>query len=469
MANQNLLTYGLKLTQIKQDYYAPTLVFPGATTPAESIYCFLSHVGTWDDDNNPPSPVQDQKTIKDVFKNMFVAKQVTSSNMSPVTQRIDWTSGAIYDYYRDDVDMFAVNEAGFLVKSFYVKNRYDQVFKCLWNNNGAASTDEPFFQPGTYNTNNVFVSGVDGYKWKYMYSIDIGSKSKFMDSTWMPVPLGSHTPNDTTSAGIGSIDVVNVTNGGSGYDVANSKVTVTITGDGSGATANAVVSGGVLTDINVYTPGSNYSYANVIIDSSNTQIGSGAVAIAPASPIGGHGYDPASELGCSRIMFSIEFNSSETLNGIDYVPVDQGFDYRQVGLLINPLATDTIPNFANNSIYDLSTQMTVASGFGVYKLDETVSQTDVTLGSPTYGQVVFTGTVLSFNTSTNVVKLINTHGTPIYNSSLTGQTSGTARTLLTVTTPKFIKFSGYIVYIENRSSVQRSADGIEQFKFVLGY
>jgi hypothetical protein len=290
-----------------------------------------------------------------------------------------------------------------------------------------------------------------------------------MDSTWMPVPLGSNTPNGTTSAGIGSIDVVNVTNGGSGYDVANSKVTVTITGDGSGATANAVVSGGVLTDINVYTPGSNYSYANVTITSSNTQIGSGAVAIAPASPIGGHGYDPASELGCSRIMFSIEFNSSETLNGINYVPVDQGFDYRQVGLLINPLATDTIPNFANNSIYDLSTQMTVASGFGVYKLDETVSQTDVTLGSPTYGQVVFTGTVLSFNTSTNVVKLINTHGTPIYNSSLTGQTSGTARTLLTVTTPKFIKFSGYIIYIENRSSVQRSADGIEQFKFVLGY
>jgi hypothetical protein len=467
MANQNILTYGLKLTKLKQDYYAPTLVFPGSTSPAESIYCFLSRVETWNNDDSPPTPTQDQKYIKEVFKNMFVAKQVTSSNMSPVTQRIDWTSGIIYDYYRDDVDMFAVNVDGFLVKTFYVKNRYDQVFKCLWNNNGAASTDEPFFQPGTYNTNNVFVSAVDKYKWKYLYSIDVGNKSKFMDSTWMPVPLGSKTPNDLTPAGIGSIDVVNVSNGGSGYDVANSKVTITITGDGSGATANAIVAGGILTDINIFTPGSNYSYANVTITAANTQIGSGAVAFAPTSPVGGHGYDPASELGCSRIMFSVEFNSTESINGIDYVPTD--IDYRQLGLLYNPMATDTYPNFANNSIYDLSTQMTVASGFGVYINDEVVSQTDVTIGSLTYGQVVFTGTVLSFNTSTNVVKLINTHGTPIFNSSLTGQTSGTARTLLVATPPNFIKFSGYIAYIENRSGVQRSVDGIEQFKFVLGY
>jgi hypothetical protein len=32
-----------------------------------------------------------------------------------------------------------------------------------------------------------------------------------------------------------------------------------------------------------------------------------------------------------------------------------------------------------------------------------------------------------------------------------------------------MKFSGYISYIQNRSAVQRSSDGIEQFKFVLGY
>lgn len=464
MANQNLLTYGFNASQIKQDYYSPSLVLSGSTNPTESIYCFLSQVLPWADDNNPDVPEQTQRYLKTVYKSMFVAKHITSNNITPVAQRFDWTSGEIYDYYRDDIDMFEKDSSGLLVKMFYVKNRYDQVFKCLDNNNGAESTDEPFFQPGTYNTNNVFASGVDGYKWKYIYTIDVGNKVKFMDSTWIPVPVGSKTPNATTTAGTGSIDAIILTNGGVNYEPSNT--TITITGDGTGATANLSMSSGVITDINIFNPGSNYTYANVSITSANTQA-SNAAAFAPVSPVGGHGYDPVSELGCNHIMYTVEFNSAETLNGVDYIPID--IDYRQVGLLINPMASDTYPAFANGSIYDLSTQITVASGFGAYTPDETVVQIDINPNNTTYGQVIFTGTVLSFNTSTNVIKLINTSGTVTTSASIQGQTSGTTRTLLASTTPKFMKFSGYIAYIQNRSAVQRSADGIEQFKFVLGY
>ena len=464
MANQNLLTYGFNASQVKQDYYSPSLVLSGSTNPTESIYCFLSQVLPWADDNNPDVPEQTQRYLKTVYKSMFVAKHITSNNITPVAQRFDWTSGEIYDYYRDDIDMFQKDSSCLLDKMFYVKNRYDQVFKCLDNNNGAESTDEPFFQPGTYNTNNVFASGVDGYKWKYIYTIDVGNKVKFMDSTWIPVPVGSKTPNATTTAGTGSIDAIILTNGGINYEPSNT--TITITGDGSGATANISMSSGVITDINIFNPGSNYTYANVSITSANTQA-SNAAAFAPVSPVGGHGYDPVSELGCNHIMYTVEFNSTERLNGIEYIPID--IDYRQVGLLINPMSSDTYPAFANGSIYDLSTQVTVASGFGTYAPDETVVQIDINPNNTTYGQVIFTGTVLSFNTSTNVIKLINTSGTITTSASIQGQTSGTTRTLLASTTPKFMKFSGYIAYIQNRSAVQRSSDGIEQFKFVLGY
>jgi hypothetical protein len=476
MANQNILTYGLKLTQLKQDYYAPTLVYRGTTTSSESIYCFLSHVEPWPNDpgtglESTPTPTQDQQYIKNVFKNMFVAKQITSANISPVTQRFDWTKGTIYDYYQDNVDMFATDSSGLLVKTFYVRNRYDQVFKCLWNNNGQPSTDEPYFQPGTYNTNNVYVSGIDGYKWKYIYTVDIGNKTKFMDSIWMPVPLGSNTPNPNTTAGIGSIDVVNVMNGGSNYDPVGSPITITITGVGNTVQATANVGSvinGVIKDITVYNAGANYTNANVIITTSGAGAGSNAVAIAPVSPIGGHGFDPVSELGCNHVMYITEFNSTETINGVDYVPTD--IDYRQVGLLFNPMANDTYPNFANNSIYDLTTQLVVAGGVGgIFVGDETVTQVDTTVGSSTYGQTVFKATVLSFNSATNVLKLINTLGTPITNGSIQGNTSGAARTILTVSNPNFIKFSGYIAYIENRAGVQRSTDGMEQFRFVLGY
>ena len=465
MANQNLLTYGFDASQIKQDYYAPSLVLSGTTSPTEAIYCFLSQVLPWTDDNNPDVPLQTQKYLKNVYKSMFVAKKITTNNITPVAQRIDWSANTNYSYYRDDVDMFArSNTTGLLVKNFYVKNRYDQVFKCLANNNGGLSNTEPFFQPGTYNTNQVFTSGPDNYKWKYIYTIDIGTKTKFMDSDWIPVPVGTQTPNGTTTAGTGSIDAIILTNGGINYEPSNT--TITITGDGSGATANLTFSSGVITDVNIFNPGSNYTYADVSITSANTQA-SNAAAYAPVSPVGGHGYDPVSELGCNHIMYTVEFNSTETLNGVDYIPID--IDYRQVGILINPMSSDTYPAFANGSIYDLSTQITVASGFGTYTPDETVTQVDINPNNTTYGQVVFTGTVLSFNTSTNVIKLINTSGTIITSASIQGQTSGTTRTLLASTTPKFMKFSGYIAYIQNRSAVQRSADGIEQFKFVLGY
>ena len=81
----------------------------------------------------------------------------------------------------------------------------------------------------------------------------------------------------------------------------------------------------------------------------------------------------------------------------------------------------------------------------------------------------FTATILSFDSSNNVVKLINTTGSLTTNAPVFGQTTGTTRTLLTYSTPDFIPLSGYLSYIENRTGIQRSVDGIEQFKIVLGF
>jgi hypothetical protein len=68
-----------------------------------------------------------------------------------------------------------------------------------------------------------------------------------------------------------------------------------------------------------------------------------------------------------------------------------------------------------------------------------------------------------------VIKLINTTGTPITNAPVFGSVSQTTRTLLSVSTSDFVTSSGYLAVIENRTGIQRSTDGIEQFKFVLGY
>jgi hypothetical protein len=468
MAKKSLLTHFAKTASSQQTYYYPSAVLPYASdNPLGTFYCFLARTIPWEDDENPPDPLQTQKYIKETFKNIFVAKRIYSGDISPVIERKDWELNTVYDYYRDDVDMLETDENGYLIKSFYVKNRYDQVFKCLWNNDGGPSLEEPYFEPGTYSTNNIF-QGNDLYKWKYIYSIDTGLKVKFMDSVWMPVPVSLRAPNPLLSrSGSGSIDVINVLNGGQGYDLVNSVITVTVTGDGNGATATVTtneVANGVITDIVVETPGSNYTYANVIIKgvaANGALVGTGATAFCPTSPVGGHGFDPISELGCNHVMYTTEFNKSESAT----IPTDN--NYYQVGLLLNPVTKQnpTIP--ANGVIYRTSTDLLVAPGFGTYSEDEYVYQ--VPNPGDSLSEATFVGTVLSFNTSTNTVKLINTIGTPNTNAPLFGNSSGTTRTALTIDYPLFELLSGYMIYLENRSGVERSPDGIEQYKIVLGY
>jgi len=454
MANKNLLTNAAQVIQVEQTYYSPVAIIPTNSQVISTLYCFLSHIDPWEDDNNPPEPTQDQQYLKSIFKSIFVAKKVTTNQISPVIERIDWTSGTVYSYYQDDVDMFQKDSYSRLFLKFYVRNRYDQVFKCLWNNNDGESTDEPFFQPGTYGTNNIYTAA-DGYKWKYMYTIDVGIKQKFMDSDWMPIPIGQNIPNPIqTSAGLGDIEVINVVNGGSGYDPANAVISVTITGDGTGATGTVEVANGEITNIIVNNTGSNYSYANVAITSA---LGSDASAIAPVSPIGGHAFDPISELGCSEVIVTCEFNGSE--GGI--IPTD--IDYRQVGLIINPTTLSSYPEPANGSIYKVSTDFVVSAGFGVFLNDEYIYQ------GPSLEAATFFAKVVSFDTASNTIRLINTQGTYTVNAPVFGHSSGTTRTLLSVSLPDFQSFSGYISYIENRAAIQRSSDGIEQFRFLLGF
>jgi hypothetical protein len=456
-ANTGILTNGNGSYQTSTVYYSPSSTIASTGEVLGTLYCFLSRVKPWETDTVPPAPTQDLKYIKDTFKNMFVAKKINSSDMSPVIERINWTSGEVYDYYRDDVNMFALDTNGTILKRFYVKNRFDQVFKCLWNNNGGVVSTEPSFEPGTFNANQIF-QGADDYKWKYMYTITSGNKLKFMDDAWMPVPVSTTPPNPVyTFAGRGSIDVINVTDGGTGYDPANAVITISVTGDGAYATANATVVSGSITDIVVANTGSNYSYANVSIVSA---LGSGATAIAPTSPIGGHGSSIVTELGTRHIMLTARFNRDES----GKLPTD--IDFRQLGVMVNPFAYfGTAIGRANGDVYKTTTDFVVSGGFGAYTPDETVYQSvNGLLSSST-----FTATVLSFDSTTNTVKLINTQGTANNSALIYGATSGTSRVVVQQQLPDFIPFSGYLTYLENREPVQRNSDGSEIFKLVLGY
>jgi len=69
----------------------------------------------------------------------------------------------------------------------------------------------------------------------------------------------------------------------------------------------------------------------------------------------------------------------------------------------------------------------------------------------------------------NILYLINTLGTVSLYQGLYGTISNTSRLLLQETVEQVIPYSGNIIYLENRTKIQRTPSGLEQFRLTLKY
>jgi hypothetical protein len=209
--------------------------------------------------------------------------------------------------------------------------------------------------------------------------------------------------------------------------------------------------------------GSGYTYANTIITpgvgypTPNVT----AVAMTPVSPVGGLGLDPISDLGCNNVMVTVEFIEDENGN----IPTD--ITYYQLGLILDPSSQQSTPDYTFEDIFDATKQFTVSPGVGTYVSGQTIYQ-----GS-SLASASFTAQVVSFDATNNILRVINTNGAPIINDALIQDAGGAVnvavRTLLATANPDFILYSGYMTYIENRTAIQRSPDGTEQFRLVLRF
>lgn len=445
--------------EILKYYYSPNLIIKNSGEDFLNLYCFVAKVEPWNDEVNISNPENSDHFLKDVYKNMIALKKINSNDISPVIKRIDWKSGTIYSAYSTDV---AITQS----IDYYIKNSYDQVFKCLHNGtninaiHGSQSTIQPLLDFTTNFSNNIIETG-DGYVWKYLYTIDSGAKLKFYDENWIPVPALLHRQTlKNNTIGCGEVSIINVYNPGEGYSDdpgTGLTTTVTITGDGSGAEAKAVIENGEIIKIIMTNSGSNYTYADASIEFNDGYSGSGAVLLAEISPIGGHGYNLLAELGCRSVMITAEFNGTET----GKLPND--IDYRQIGLVTNPeTLIGSSVQFADSIIYRATHDVTVSQGSGMFQQDEIVYQGSA--ANPTYS-----GRVLYFDATNNILYLINTVGTINLYQILYGSSSNISRLALQEVIEEIIPFSGNIIYIENRTKVQRTSVGLEQFRLTLNY
>jgi len=170
-------------------------------------------------DASPLTPIDSVSQEFHTFDDLLAAKRVTSSDVSVVIPRRNWTSGTVYDYYRHDYGHYVTGSTSSVITAnsgatslfdatFYVMNSNYDVYKCIDNNDNATSTEEP-----TNTGNTIFTTSGDGYKWKYMYSLSAAQQTNFLSTDFMAVATNSTVASAATD---GAIDFVKIKSAGSG-------------------------------------------------------------------------------------------------------------------------------------------------------------------------------------------------------------------------------------------------------------
>lgn len=232
------------------------------------------------------------------------------------------------------------------------------------------------------------------------------------------------------SASDGSIYTIVLTAAGNNYTI-NS--TVTIEGDGSGATAEIVLNGDIIDKINVTNPGSGYTYANVIIDDPNRNLPNNyenASAYAVLPPIGGHGFNAVKELYGKSFCLFTQLKDTE-LNLLSQ-------DYRQYGILVNPIEIVSKKK-ATEDVYFLTYKITMNNVSSI--VDD-----DVLISDNVYYRVLnIEGTQLEVQQLSRIYKSISVNdifykpSTPLIQYNVTSVDRP----------PQVDKYSGNLLYVTN--------------------
>lgn len=414
------------------------------------IYFSFGRVNPWSNDASPPQANTSVAYFYDVWKNMIGVKKIQGNDIRLAIKRNDWTSNTVYNEYDDCGCSLIQNNPN---TKFYVLTDDWNVYKCLSNNSGAVST----VKPTSINTTVPDLT-TDNYIWKYMYTLNDEERLRFLTNEYMPVKTlteddGSLQWQVQSSAIFGSIETIKVTHPGSGYSTITPP-TITISGDGKDAAAIANVNPvtTAVDRITITNRGADYTYANVAITSSGAN---SATARAMMSPAGGHGFNPADELGGSNVIINIR------LRGGEENILDTENEFRQVAILKNPKLFN-LDKLASNLVYSQTTTLVMDSGISNYEEDEYVYQ-----GS-TLETASFRGTVASWNSSTNRLELVDVIGNPT-TDILTGFTTKVSRYVKSIITKDLESYTGSLLYINNIVPIQRAADQTEDFKIVVSF
>ena len=504
----------------------------GIGTTVNEYYTFLGHPnpknidipdyvnGDWGTIDGTPDPKDSFKQENLYYDSMLFLNKIIPEDVARVIPRVNWESGIIYDMYKNNYNINNKSpnskSSSLYTSRFYVITSEFKVYVCINNGsgpdfpNGKKSTQEPKFVSNSVQSAG---DGSDDYLWKYLFTMIPSHIIKFATETFMPLPnnWGDEDTKDVRDAAVdGKIETVIIANRGAGYQWGGSSnatiPNVPIHGNGEGATADVEISDGEVVRVTMNTGGNSYTYGTLVFQSGRTYganeltgpaTGDSDVAtfevIIP--PQGGHGHNIYRELGGLRVMIYSKFESED-----DYV---SGNDFSRVGIVKNPTAFGTKTTALNSS---------TATNLGALKLGPNASETDyavnsqikqtIGIGSTAFGYVASwsktTGVLRYYqptgltNTSNSDYKLLD-FSSQATDKTITGASEGVNLTIddtftntntITVgqriiglgqnfvngkANPDVEKYSGEIIYIDNRAPITRSASQKEEVKIVVEF
>jgi hypothetical protein len=501
-------------------------------------------------DEIPLRPADNDAEDKSIHDDMIALKRIGSEQVRAVVKRYNWnpTVNPKFDMWRPNYSyanpaQVDPDGAGSLLPSqslsgakFYVMNNNYEVWKCLYNGmtlnatSGTNASLQPTRTPGptgegVYDSATgiftEFPDVVNGYVWKYMFTIPTNDVLRFLSSDFMPIVEDSTVQALAATQG-GSISSVVIRSAGSNLP-ASEVIYCEILGDGTGGkirietNSNGQITTAYLVNNSgqrVNVSGSGYTYANIVLKNGflfeNPDLtnpftvaanASGSVEVI-VSPINGHGYDPTAELLAKRVMANIRLTYAE---GQGDFPVDN--DFRRIGIIKNPKLPAPSTDYATQETLSAIRALKLNNVNGAFQPDEVIKQELVAAGAGVLAEYAY-GTVVSWVWDEVPAGQTPSSGTLKYFQSpdlhtdngivrdfesdaakqIVGQTSlitgsvettystgGSVLPLLGLTfvaglaSPEIAKYTGDIVYVENRRLITRAPDQIEDIKLVIEF
>ena len=420
---------------------------------ATTYYLFIGRAHSWatdadvqgnsineGTDASPPTPNDDVTSEFYNYDDMIGAKLISSSDVSHVIPRRNWTTGTTYDMYEHNISSSNAANSGatnLFDSTFFVMNSSNAVYKVIENNGATASTVEP--------DSTVSATAVDG-----------------------------------------ALDTILVVAGGSSFNTSSGSTisAIPIRGDGTGGIASVTISSGAITAATVTTAGSGYTFAYIrdadIIAATNAGgAGSGSNLNVIIPPKGGHGSNAVKELGGFFVMLN------KSLVGVEGTSdIGVGNDFRRIGLVRDPT------NFGTSTVASATTRRQLyaikfGSVSGTFTADEEINQAST-------GAV---GKVVEFDSTNLILYYYQTRFPDVGTDSngnltafsganaITGQSSSASATPDTSNSntvngvefssgyanPELAYDSGDIIYVEERSPITRASDQTENVKLIIEF